>query len=118
MENNAELDFAIRMYEMVKGDLYTLLVEGSKNKLDFIGEIKSLGSVINIDYRGIVNPAGLNYDGALHLCITTVDKMLKNDIRLWGKTEIIDEFFGLTPKKYCPNDYELSLVLTKPTKSE
>ena len=106
------------MDEMAKSDLYILLVEGSKNKLDFIGEIKSLGSVINIYYRGIVNPAGLNYVDALHLCVTTVDKMLKNDIRLWGKTEIIDEFFGFSPNINRPNDYELSLALTKPTKSE
>ena len=118
MENNAELDFAIRMYEMAKSDLYTLLVEGSKNKLDFIGEIELIGSVISIDYRGIVNPAGLNYASALHLCVTTVDKMLKNDIRLWKKTEIMDEFFGFSPNINRPNDYELSLALTKPTKSE
>ena len=114
MANSNDMNFILHLYKIAKRDLYTLLVKGSKNKLDFIGEIKFIGSVISIEYRGIVNPAGLNYASALHLCVTTVDKMLKNDIRLWKKTEIMDEFFGFSPNINRPNDYELSLALTKP----
>ena len=109
-EKSAEMNLVMHLYEVAKRDLYTLLVKGSTNKLDFVGETMILGTIVQIDYRR-VNRTGLDYIGLLQMCQQTITPMLKNDIRLWGKTDIIDTFYSFSPNSNVMGKFELALTL-------
>ena len=109
-ENSAEMNLIMHLYEVAKSDLYTLLVKGSTNKLDFVGETMFLDTIVRFDYRR-VNRTGLDYVGLLQMCQQTITPMLKNDIRLWGKTDIVDTFYSFSPNSNNPGEFELALTL-------
>ena len=123
MENLAEmdLDFAVRLYEMVKSDLHTLLVDKSKNKLDYLGEFNMIGGKViklaTIKYT-LCNPTEMNYRELLKLCCFTINKMLKRDMKLWNVVNKVDEFYGFSPKVDSVVNFELSLNLKSDSESE
>ena len=123
MENLAEmdLDFAVRLYEMVKSDLHTLLVDKSKNKLDYLGEFNMIGGkvikIATIKYT-LCNPTKLNYRELLKLCCFTINEMLKRDMKLWNVVNKVDEFYGFSPKVDSVVNFELSLNLKSDSESE
>ena len=109
-ENSVEMNLVMHLYEVAKRDLYTLLVKGSTNKLDFVGEAMFLGTIVQFDYRR-VNRTGLDYIGLLQMCQQTITPMLKNDIRLWGKTDVVDTFYSFSPNSNNLGKFELALTL-------
>ena len=110
MANSNDMNFILHLYKIAKRDLYTLLVKGSTNKLDFVGEAMFLGTIVQFDYRR-VNRTGLDYIGLLQMCQQTITPMLKNDIRLWGKTDVVDTFYSFSPNSNNLGKFELALTL-------
>ena len=114
MENFVELDFITRLYETVKTDLHMLLIEESENKLDYIGELNVVGDkpcrFVTIEYS-TVNPSKLEYIDVLGACQLTVNGMLRRDIKMWGKTEVVESFFGVSPKVDSTSRFKISLKL-------
>ena len=112
METWAEMDFVARLYESVKTDLYTLLVEASEDKIDFIGELSIIGDkpskFVSLDYS-IVNPTQLEYMDLLGACHLIVNKMVRHDMRLWTKAIVVEEFFGVSPKVDSTSHIKVSL---------
>ena len=109
-EKSAEINLIMHLYEIAKSDLYTLLIKGSKDKLEYIGDVTFLGPIVEFNYRR-VNRTGLDYTGLLLLCQNTVDKLLKNDARLWGKTDAIEKFYSFSPNSNNLCEFNLSLTL-------
>ena len=114
-EKSAEMNLVMHLYEIAKSDLYTLLIKGSKDELDYIGDVTFFGPIVEFDYRR-VNRTNLDYTGLLLLCQNTIDKLLKNDVRLWGKTDAIEKFYSFSPNSLCLNKFELSLTLKDESK--
>ena len=92
MENFVEIDFITRLYESAKADLYTLLVDGSTNKLEYTGNFDRVGGFVTIEYTTIPTP-GLDYISLLQVCRYAIIGMLKRDIKLWSKTELVEDFW-------------------------
>ena len=113
METINVIDFIGRLYETAKSDLHTLLVDGSTNKVDykdkitFIGKRENAGLVV-FNYL-LVNPTNISYTELVQVCCLTLNNMLKQDIRLWGKAEVVEEFYGLYPNCDTNAEFELSL---------
>ena len=112
MENSVDMNFILHLYEIVKSDLYTLLIKGSKDELDYIGDVTFLGPIVNLEYRR-ANRSGLDFIGLLQVCQNTIDELLKNDMRMWGTTNRINKFYGFSPNSNYTNKFGLSLSLKK-----
>ena len=112
METWAEMDFIARLYESVKTDLHTLLVENSTDKLDYIGELNIVGDkpskFVSLDYS-VVNPTQMDYMGLLGACHLIVNKMVRHDMRLWTKDVVVEEFFGVSPNVDSTSHIRVSL---------
>ena len=113
METINVIDFIGRLYETTKSDLYTLLVDGSTNKVDYNDKITFIGKrenagLVSFEYL-LVNPTNISYTELVQVCCLTLNHMLKQDIRLWGKAEVLEEFYGLSPKCDTNTAFELSL---------
>ena len=112
METWAEMDFIARLYENVKTDLHTLLVEESEDKLDFIGELSVIGDkpskFVSLDYS-VINPTELDYMSLLSACHLIINKMVRYDMRLWTKAVVVEEFFGVSPKVDSTTHLRVSL---------
>ena len=113
MENFAEIDFVTRLYEAAKADLYTLLVDGSTNKLEYTGNFDRVGGessrFVTIEYTTIPTP-GLDYISLLQVCHYTIIGMLKRDIKLWSKTELVEDFW-FSPKVHSTTLVSMSVAL-------
>ena len=115
METTNVIDFIGRLYETVKSDLYTLLVDGSTNKVDYNDKVTFFGKgenvgLVSFEYL-LVNPTNISYTELVQVCCLTLNHMLKQDIRLLGKAEVVEEFYGLFPKCDSNTGFELSLKL-------
>ena len=113
METLNIIDFIGRLYERAKSDLYVLLVNNSSNKLDYKGRVeyigdRAMGEHVNISYS-VVNPTSMDYTNLLTACCFTLNNLLKQDIRMWGKADALDEFYGIAPKIESACSFELSL---------
>ena len=113
METTNVIDFIGRLYETVKSDLYTLLVDGSTNKVDYNDKVTFFGKgenagLVSFEYL-LVNPTNISYTELVQVCCLTLNHMLKQDIRLWGKSEAVEEFYGLFPNCDSNTGFELSL---------
>ena len=120
MENFVELDFITRLYEMVKTDLYTLLVEESEDKLDYRGKPSFIGKRENGGFASfkysVINPTNLSYIDLLKVCHSTIDVMLKRDIKMWDKADTVEDFYGYSPSVDTTTHFELSLKFKKESK--
>ena len=113
METTNVIDFIGRLYETVKSDLYTLLVDGSTNKVDYNDKVTFFGKgenvgLVTFEYL-LVNPTNISYIELVQACGLVLNHMLKQDIRLWGKAEIIEEFYGLSPMCDTNTGFTLSI---------
>ena len=113
MESMNAIDFVGRLYELVKTDLYTLLVDGSTNKIDYKGKVsfigrREAGGLVNIAYL-LVNPTDMGYNELVQVCCFTLNNMLKHDIQMWKKADTVEEFYGISPKFDSSVQFELSL---------
>ena len=111
MANSIDMNFIRHLYEIAKSDLYTLLIKGSKDELDYIGDVTFFGPMVDLEYRR-VNRSSLDSIGLLLVCQNTIDKLLKNDMQMWGATNRISKFYGFSPNSIT-NKFELSLSLKK-----
>ena len=86
MFNSNEIQNAIAFYEVLKTDLNTLLIKGSKSPLDYLGEIETHPYSATITYP-IREPNHTRETFDLLLDVGVVlEHMVKTDIRLWDKT--------------------------------
>ena len=87
MLNTNEIKNAIRFYEVLKKDLHNLMVKGMDSPLDFEGRTKVYPElVISFEYRiNEIYQSKKTYNMMLNASIL-IESMLKNDVRLWGKT--------------------------------
>ena len=110
MANSNDMNFILHLYKIAKRDLYTLLVKGSTHKPDFVGEAMFLGPIVDLEYRR-VNRTQMDYTELLIVCRNIITPLLKNDIRLWGKTDAVEEFYSFSPNSECLNKFKLCLTL-------
>ena len=115
MENSVDTNLIMHLYEIAKRDLYTLLIQGSTNKLAYVGEITRFGSIVDLEYRR-VNRTQMDYTELLIVCRNIITPLLKNDIRLWGKTDAVEEFYSFSPNSECLNKFKLCLTLKDESK--
>ena len=113
-ENSVEMNLIMHLYEVAKRDLYTLLVKGSTNKLDFVGEAMFLGPIVDLEYRR-VNRTQMDYTELLLAC-QNITPLLKNDIMLWGKTDAVEKFYTFSPNSNNLGKFNLSLTLKDESK--
>ena len=86
MFNSNEIQNAIAFYEVLKTDLNTLLVKGSKSPLDYLGEIETQPYAVTIEYQiSEPNQNRETFDLLLDVGVI-LEHMVKTDIRLWDKT--------------------------------
>ena len=114
MANSVEMNLVMHLYEVAKRDLYTLLVKGSTNKLDFVGEAMFLGPIVDLEYRR-VNRTQMDYTELLLAC-QNITPLLKNDIMLWGKTDAVEKFYTFSPNSNNLGKFNLSLTLKDESK--
>ena len=120
METLNTIDFIGRLYERAKSDLYVLLVNNSSNKLEYKGRVeyigdRAMGGHVTISYL-LVNPTSMDYTNLLSACCSTLNNLLKQDIRMWGKAELLDDFYGVAPKFESACHFELSLKFKEESK--
>lgn len=112
MTNSVDMNFILHLYKIAKSDLYTLLIKGSKDKLDYIGDVTFLGPTVTLEYRR-ANRSGLDFIGLLQVCQNTIDELLKNDMRMWATTNRINKFYGFSPDSNNLGKFELALTLAE-----
>ena len=110
MENSVDMNLIMHLYEIAKKDLYTLLIQGSANKLDYVGELTHFGSIVDLEYRR-VNRTQMDYTELLLACQNIITPLLKNDIMLWGKTDAVEKFYTFSPNSNNLGKFNLSLTL-------
>ena len=110
MANTNDMNFILHLYKIAKRDLYTLLVKGSTNKLDFVGEAMFLGPIVDLEYRR-VNRTQMDYTELLLACQNIITPLLKNDIMLWCKTDAVEKFYTFSPNSNNLGKFNLSLTL-------
>ena len=109
MENSVDMNLIMHLYEIAKKDLYTLLIQGSANKLDYVGEAMFLGPIVDLEYRRVNRTQ--DYTELLLACQNIITPLLKNDIMLWGKTDAVEKFYTFSPNSNNLGKFNLSLTL-------
>ena len=92
-----EIINAINFYQVLKKDLHTMLIKSSKTPLDYEGNLTEEGHIeyqINEEHRDREMHRALIDAGIL------LESMLKNDVRLWDKTQGI-EYIEVAPDHRC-----------------
>ena len=82
---NTEIKNAVVAYSVMKRDLHTL-VEGSKSPLDYIGEIEEHPHITSFTYPIEEERQNREVYHALVSIGILIENMLKEDLRIWGKT--------------------------------
>ena len=94
--NTSSIVEAIRLYEIIKKDLNTLLVKESKYLLDYDGEIE--GDEIKDDCVRLEYCPNLKLDdNSFRKLGHFLEDLIKHDIVLWGKTERIRKLYLFAP---------------------
>lgn len=120
MENLNVINFVNGLYELVKADLYMLLVNESSNKCEYKGKLTHVGQrknggLVNLNYL-VVNSTNMGYSDLVQACCFSLNNMLKTDIMLWGKAEVVEEFYGISPKFDSAVQFEVSLKFKEESK--
>ena len=84
----------IRLYEIIKKDLHTLLVKESREVFDYEGNIEMESERVEFEYEPSI-AINMDYDSSITI-VKTIKYMLKHDIMLWDKTQGISKLFVLT----------------------
>ena len=94
--NTSSIIEGIRLYEIIKKDLNTLLVKGSKRLLDYDGEIEGdeiKDDCVRLEYR----PNLKLDDNSFRKLGYFLEDLIKHDIVLWSKTERIRKLYLFAP---------------------
>ena len=97
MSISNEIINAINFYQVLKKDLHTLLIKNSKTPLDYEGTLTEEGHIeyqINEEHRDREMHRALIDAGII------LESMLKNDVRLWDKTQGV-ESIEVAPDHRC-----------------
>ena len=94
-----EIINAINFYAVLKKDLHTLLVEGSKSPIDYIGEIEVHPYFTEFTYPIEERKSREVYDAMVSIS-SLIENMLKDDLRLWNKTQGI-KWLEVAPDHRC-----------------
>ena len=92
-----EIINAINFYQVLKKDLHTMIVKGSKNPLDYEGTLTEKG---RIEYQINEEDQSKEMHRALINVGILLENMLKNDVRLWDKTQGI-AYIEVAPDHRC-----------------
>ena len=106
------IDELLRIYEVMKKDLYTLLVTKSPYILDYEGSNdrgKTITKLVEFRYR-------TNFKDSDHVLTFKVQRYLKealkHDIMLWGETQQIESLYVLVPcERICEEDFRMTVLL-------
>ena len=95
-----EIINAINFYQVLKKDLHTLLIKSSKTPLDYEGTLTEEG---HIEYQIHEEHRDREMHRALINAGILLESMLKNDVRLWDKTQGIEniESIEVAPDHRC-----------------
>ena len=97
---NTEIKNAVVAYSVMKRDLHTLLVKESKTPLDFIGEIEVHPYFVTLTYPIEERKQSRETYHAVVDASVLLENMLKDDIRLWEKTQGI-KWLEIAPDHRC-----------------
>ena len=92
-----EIINAINFYQVLKKDLHTMIVKGSKTPLDYEGNLTEEG---HIEYQINEEDQSKEMHRALIDIGMLLESMLKNDVRLWDKTQGI-AYIEVAPDHRC-----------------
>ena len=95
MLSNKEISNAAKFYQIAKRDLHTLLVKESKSPLDYEGVITPYPYITSLVYT-IKEEHKETYDTLVGIS-RLIENLLKEDLRLWGKTQ------GIKTLKVAPD---------------
>ena len=106
------IDELLRIYEIMKKDLYTLLVTKSPYILDYEGSNdrgKTITKLVEFRYR-------TNFKDSDHNLTFKVQRYLKealkHDIMLWGETQQIESLYVLVPcERTSEEDFRITVLL-------
>ena len=106
------IDELLRIYEVMKKDLYTLLVTKSPYILDYEGSNdrgKTITKLVEFRYR-------TNFKDSDHILTFKVQRYLKealkHDIMLWGETQQIESLYVLVPcERTSEEDFRMTVLL-------
>ena len=106
------IDELLRIYEIMKKDLYTLLVTKSPYILDYEGSNdrgKTITKLVEFRYR-------TNFKDRDHILTFKVQRYLKealkHDIMLWGETQQIESLYVLVPcERTSEEDFRMTVLL-------
>ena len=106
------IDELLRIYEIMKKDLYTLLVTKSPYILDYEGSNdrgKTITKLVEFRYRTNFKDSDhiLTFKGQRYL-----KEALKHDIMLWGETQQIESLYVLVPcERTSEEDFRMTVLL-------
>ena len=92
-----EIINAINFYQVLKKDLHTMLIKSSKNPLDYEGTLTEKG---RIEYQINEEDQSKEMHRALIDAGILLESMLKNDVRLWDKTQGVERI-EVAPDHRC-----------------
>ena len=106
------IDELLRIYEIMKKDLYTLVVTKSPYILDYEGSNdrgKTITKLVEFRYR-------TNFKDSDHILTFKVQRYLKealkHDIMLWGETQQIESLYVLVPcERTSEEDFRMTVLL-------
>ena len=106
------IDELLRIYEIMKKDLYTLVVTKSPYILDYEGSNdrgKTITKLVEFRYR-------TNFKDSDHTLTFKVQRYLKealkHDIMLWGETQQIESLYVLVPcERTSEEDFRMTVLL-------
>ena len=93
---NKEISNAAKFYQIAKRDLHTLLVKESKSPLDYEGVITPYPYITSLVYTIKEEQSKETYDALVGIS-RLIENLLKEDLRLWGKTQ------GIKTLKVAPD---------------
>ena len=99
MVKNKEIQSAINFYAVLKKDIHTLLVKESIYPVDYIGKIVMIPHFTELTYPIEERKSREVYEAMVSIS-SLIENMLKDDIRLWGKTQNI-KWIQVAPDHRC-----------------
>ena len=97
-----EIQNAIAFYQVLKKDLYTLLVKKSKAPFDYEGKLCAANNGWYVKYPITEEHQDSEMYHALVKVGILLESMVKNDVQLWDKTQGI-EMIRVAPDYRCEN---------------
>ena len=100
MFSNTEIKNVINAYNVMKGDLHSLMVKDMKSPLDYEGVVELHPDIATIAYPiNEKNQTRETYHALMDIGMG-IESLLKTDLRLWGKTQGVKSL-EVAPDRRC-----------------